>query len=130
MPATATRPTVLVVDDEPDMRELARLFLETGGFDVVGEAADGAQAVDQYLGMEAAAVPSVVLLDNRMPVMTGLEAAGRILARRPTQLVVLYSAFLDDEARHRARGLGVAACVDKTDIGELPQILRTLLDAC
>ena len=117
-------PSVLVVDDEPDMRGLARIFLEMDGFEVVGEAVDGQEAVTLYTELEP---PTVVLLDNRMPVMTGLEAAERILARQPSQLVVLFSAFLDDEAKTRARAIGVAACLDKTDVGELPRVLRRLL---
>ena len=117
-------PSVLVVDDEPDMRGLARIFLEMDGFEVVGEAVDGQEAVTLYTELEP---PTVVLLDNRMPVMTGLEAAERILARQPSQLVVLFSAFLDDEAKTRARTIGVAACLDKTDVSELPRVLRRLL---
>lgn len=118
-------PSVLVVDDEPDIRGLARIFLEMDGFEVVGEAADGGEAVERYTEMTP---PTVVLLDNRMPVMTGLEAAERILAHEPSQVVVLFSAFLDDEARSRAQRVGVAACLDKTDVTRLPQLLRTLLD--
>ena len=119
-------PSVLIVDDEPDMRGLARIFLEMDGFEVVGEAVDGQEAVTLYTELES---PTVVLLDNRMPVMTGLEAAERILAQQPSQLVVLFSAFLDEEAQTRARDLGVAACLDKTDVSELPRVLRRLLDS-
>ena len=122
---TAAAPSVLVVDDEPDMRGLARIFLEMDGFEVVGEAVDGEQAVALYIDSEP---PSVVLLDNRMPVMSGMEAAERILAHRPEQLVVLFSAYLDDEAKARARDIGVATCVDKTDVSDLPRLLRSLLE--
>ena len=122
---TAAAPSVLVVDDEPDMRGLARIFLEMDGFEVVGEAVDGEQAVALYIDSEP---PNVVLLDNRMPVMSGMEAAERILAHRPEQLVVLFSAYLDEEAKARARDIGVATCVDKTDVSDLPRLLRSLLE--
>ena len=80
---TAAKPTVLVADDEPDMRELARVFLEMDGFEVVGEAVDGAQALARFVELDPPPVPSVVLLDNRMPVLTGLEAAEQILSTHP-----------------------------------------------
>ena len=124
---TALKPTVLVADDEPDMRELARTFLEMDGFDVVSEAVDGAEAYELYVELDPPPVPSVVLLDNRMPVLTGLEAAERILEHRPEQLVVLFSAHLDGAVQSRARDIGVAACVSKMDTASLPTILRELL---
>ena len=123
------RPTVLVADDEPDVRELARLFLEMDGFEVVGEAVDGAEALERFTELDPPPVPTVVVLDNRMPVMTGLEAAEHILGRHPDQVVVLFSAHLDDGVEKRARDLGVRACVSKMDASDLPTILRGLLQA-
>ncbi len=125
----SSRPTVLVADDEPDVRELARIFLEMDGFDIVGEAADGAQAVAQYEELHPPPVPSVVLLDNRMPKLTGLEAAEQILRHHPEQVVVLFSAHLDEVVTQRARDLGVRACVSKTDTAKLSSILREALTA-
>ena len=122
-------PTVLVVDDEPDVRVLVRAFLELGGFEVVAEARDGADAVRQYAALNPPPIPDVVVLDNRMPLMTGLEAAALMLLHHPGQVVVLFSAFLDAAITQRARELGVAACVDKTQSARLPAILRGLLAA-
>jgi CheY-like chemotaxis protein len=124
---TAPAPTVLLADDEPDMRELARVFLEMDGFEVVGEAVDGADALQRYVELDPPPVPSIVLLDNRMPVLTGLETAEQILDQRPEQLVVLFSAHIDESVESRARELGVAACVSKMDTASLPTILRDLL---
>ena len=128
MMATATRPTVLIVDDEPEIRELARILLELDGFEVVGEASDGAQAVERFVALDPPPVPTVVLLDNRMPVLTGLQAAERILEHHPHQLIVMFSAFLDESVAERAHDLGVAACVSKTDAAELPALVRGLLE--
>ena len=125
----APAPTVLVVDDEPDVRVLVRAFLELGGFEVVAEAVDGAEAVREYVALDPPPIPDVVVLDNRMPVMTGLEAAALMLERHPGQVVVLFSAFLDTGLAKQARDLGVAACVDKTQSARLPAILRGLLAA-
>ena len=125
----APRPTVLVADDEPDVRELAKVFLELDGFDVVGEAVNGAEAIARFDELDPPPDPNVVLLDNRMPVLTGLEAAEQILSTHPEQLVVLFSAHLDDAVEVRARDLGVAACVSKMDTADLPNILRSLLSS-
>ena len=126
---TAAKPTVLVADDESDMRELARVFLEMDGFEVVGEAVDGGEALQRFVALDPPPVPTIVLLDNRMPVMSGLETAERILDEHPAQLVVLFSAHLDESVEQRARDLGVAACVSKMDTASLPTILRELLVA-
>jgi CheY-like chemotaxis protein len=123
----AVRPTVLVADDEADIRRLARLVLELDGFDIVGEAMDGAQAVALFHELSATRNPSVVLLDNRMPSLTGLEAAEQILALDSKQLVVLFSAHFEATEVERARELGVAACVDKPDTTGLGTVLRGLL---
>ena len=125
--ATADRPTVLVADDEPDIRELARVLLEMDGFDVVAEAVDGQQALEQYTELNPPPVPSVVLLDNRMPRLGGLDTAERILEQHPSQIVVLFSAHLDSAVTSRARELGVKACVSKVDTAKLPKILRGLI---
>lgn len=129
MTATALSPTVLVVDDEPDVRELARAFLELEGFTVISEATDGGEAIQRFVELDPPPVPSAVVLDNRMPVLTGLETARRMLAHHPGQVIVLFSAHLDEAVEQHARDLGVAACVSKMRTPELPSILRDLLAA-
>jgi CheY-like chemotaxis protein len=126
---TSPHATVLVVDDERDVRDLVRAFLEIDGFDVVAEANDGVQALEQYLALNPPPLPDVVVLDNRMPQMTGLEAAARMLERNPQQKIVMFSAHLDAATRAEAEQLGVAACLDKTKPSRLPRVLRDLLAA-
>ncbi len=62
------RPTVLIVDDHAEFRASARALLEAEGFAVVGEAADGAQAIEAV----AALRPAIVLLDVQLPGRDGL----------------------------------------------------------
>ncbi len=125
----ATTTTILVVDDELDMRMLVRVIIDLAnrGWAIVGEAADGAEAMRAWRDLDGPPVPHVIVLDNRMPELTGLEVAERILAERPEQLIVLYSAFLDDEVRRRAEELGVRRCVSKDELDRLPEVIESIL---
>jgi DNA-binding NarL/FixJ family response regulator len=81
------RPTVLIVDDHGEFRASARALLESEGFEVVGEASDGASAIDAVTRIQ----PEIVLLDIQIPEPDGLEVAER-LARTPhPPIVVLIS---------------------------------------
>ena len=61
--------TVLIVDDHPSFRASARAMLESEGFDVVGEAEDGASAIDAVATLR----PEVLVLDVQLPDMTGFD---------------------------------------------------------
>lgn len=79
---------VLLVDDSPSVRAvLRRFFSKTRDIRVVGEAADGAQAVQMVIDLQ----PQVVVMDLQMPVLDGYAATERIMAVRPTPIVVLSS---------------------------------------
>ena len=82
---------VVVADDVDDLRFLLRVEFEaTEGFEVVGEAATGAQA----LKVVAEQRPDVLVLDLDMPNMTGFEALPFLRAQNPDTVVVVYSAFI------------------------------------
>ena len=127
--APEAAPTILLVDDELDMRMLVRVILDLAnrGWSIVGEAADGRQAVEIWRDLKGPPVPDVIVLDNRMPELTGLEAAAQILAERPEQHIVLYSAFLDDAVRREAAALGVRECVTKDELDRLPEVIDSIL---
>ena len=120
--------TVLVVDDEDDMRQLVRVVLEGAGLRVVDEAVDGLGALDMLRTLQAPPVPTVIVLDNRMPGLTGLEVAERVLQEIPDQRIVLFSAFLNDEIKERARDLGISACAAKSDVSRLPALIVGMVD--
>ena len=122
---TSSGPTVLVVDDEPDMREVVRTLLELGGFEVVGEAATGVDAVRCF--EELPEPPAAVVLDERMPDLGGIETAVKLLALSPNQVIVLFSAALTPDVVERALNVGVLQCVDKLEVARLPRVLRVLL---
>lgn len=115
--------TILVVDDDPDMRFLARAVLERSGITIAAEAADGTEALARLAELDPPPVPTVIVLDNQMPGLTGLEVAEQVLADRPDQLIVLFSAFLNDAIVAKAARLGVTRCVPKNDALELPSII-------
>ena len=85
---------VLIVDDHAVVREGLRTFLELqDGIDVVGEAADGRQA----LMAEAELSPDVILMDLVMPVLDGVDAMRALHDRGSRSRVIVLTSFLDDE---------------------------------
>jgi DNA-binding NarL/FixJ family response regulator len=85
---------VLVVDDQELVRAGFRLILEKAGMTVVGEAADGIDAIEATI----LTAPDVVLMDVRMPRMDGIEATKRILAKaqRPPRVLALTTFDVDE----------------------------------
>jgi DNA-binding NarL/FixJ family response regulator len=102
---------VLLVDDSPDVRKLltTRLALEDG-FDVVGEAANGAEAI----ALATREQPDLVVLDAMMPVLSGIDALPSIIQGSPQSKVVVYSAYTDDPALEKIYDAGAHAVVNKS----------------
>jgi DNA-binding NarL/FixJ family response regulator len=89
--------TVLIVDDHPDFRAFARALLEAGGFEVVGEADDGASALAAARELR----PALVLLDVQLPDSDGFAVCERLVAEAAPPAVVLTSSR--DAASYRRR---------------------------
>jgi CheY-like chemotaxis protein len=115
---------VLIVDDEDDIRFLVRQLIAVAGdgYVVAGEASSGEEAIERWRELR----PQVIVLDHRMPGLTGLEAAERILAEQPDLPILLFTAYRDDRVLRRAAGLGIRVCVSKADLNRLTVELRAL----
>jgi DNA-binding NarL/FixJ family response regulator len=101
---------VLIVDDNPQVRQELRTLLPlAGNIEIIGEAADGLQAIHLLQTLE----PEVVLIDLEMPLLDGYEAARQIKAYRPACRVVALTVYGDPESRSRAAQAGVDAFIVK-----------------
>lgn len=116
-------PSVLIVDDQPDIRFLLRRMVEQAGWYVAAEAASGEETLDCYRELK----PDVIVLDHRMPGLSGLETAERILAEHPEQAIVLFTAFADAALEGAAKALNVRACLPKSELHRLQAVLETCI---
>ncbi len=104
------RPRVLIVDDMPQVRQELRLLLSlTGELEIVGEAANGAEAIGQAEALR----PDAVVLDLEMPIMDGYTAARRIKAQWPACRVIALTVHDGEAERQRAAQAGVDAFITK-----------------
>lgn len=113
-------PSVLIVDDHPVFRASARRVLERDGFDVVGEADDGASAIELTRELD----PDVVLLDVVLPDASGFDVAEELRGER-SEIVLVSSRTRDDLAPrlHDAPALGF---IPKDELTS--DAIRALLD--
>jgi EAL domain-containing protein (putative c-di-GMP-specific phosphodiesterase class I)/CheY-like chemotaxis protein len=111
---------VLIVDDDPIVRSVLRASLDKGGFEVVGEAANGAAAI----ALARTNPIDVVLLDLMMPVMRGDEAIFELRALHPNLAIILLTAAeAGDELTGQVEGF-----IDKTiAIGDVAELVQGIL---
>jgi len=111
--------SVLIVDDQAPFRAAARTVIKVApGFEVVGEAESGEDAVAQAEALQ----PGVVLMDINLPGINGIEATRQITAARPDAVVILLSTYGADDLPADAKDCGAAAYVHKEDFG--PSVVR------
>lgn len=98
---------VMIVDDEPSMREALSMLLGFYSDDitVVGTASDGAEGVARVGILE----PDVILMDVRMPNLDGISAARQIVRDHPLVQIVMLSAYPDQALIDEARAAGAAS---------------------
>ena len=104
--------TVLIVDDHPGFRSVARALLEAEGFDVVGEASDGASAV----ALARKLAPEPVLLDVALPDMDGFAVCDALLQDGAGPAVVLTSSRGISSYRRRLERSGARGFIAKSDL--------------
>jgi two-component system chemotaxis response regulator CheY len=89
LPHHNRKPTVLIVDDVAFVRSTLAKILSDNGYEVVGEAASGAEAIEQFSRLN----PDIVTMDVVMPKMSGIEAARKIVKATPGARVIMISAM-------------------------------------
>ena len=113
---------VLIADDHPAVRQGLRLLLDTDpDFEVVGQAADGNEAVALALELK----PDLIILDNSMPGMTGLEVARVLRANVPDTKIIFHT--LDRGIRDLVLATGAVAHVTKDQSPqEIMRVIRSV----
>ena len=108
----AMRPTLLIVDDHAGFRALARRLLGSGGFEVVGEAADGRAGVAAARELR----PDVVLLDIQLPDIDGFEVLARLRDGPAGPAVVLTSTRDRADYGQRVDRSGASGFIPKAEL--------------
>lgn len=103
--------SVLIVDDNSEIRSALRSFLERRGYRVSGEAVDGVDAIHKAEEQK----PDLVLMDLAMPNLSGAGAAAVIRKTVPNTRIVIFTLYSDAVGMHLAHTLGVDLVIDKTE---------------
>jgi DNA-binding NarL/FixJ family response regulator len=107
----ARKPRILVTDDGDSVRDIIRIFLERAGFEVCGEAADGAEAIELANKLK----PDLIVLDLAMPRMNGAEAASILSKTMPNVPIILLTLYQNVLGSSFPSAVGVKAILDKAD---------------
>lgn len=115
---------VVIVDDTADVRLLLRMMFDRDPrFDVVGEAGDGAEAIE----LARRTQPDLLILDRQMPVLGGIEALPQIRERAPNTAVVVYTAKADSGTHQAALAAGALDVLEKSAGGSFVERLADVL---
>lgn len=110
---------VLIVEDSAMMRKIITKELVSAGHSIVGEASNGAEAVEMYQSLR----PDVVTMDITMRGMDGFTAAQEILAIDPDAKILILSNLNEEKYRDRAQKLGVIGLVNKHKSSEILDLI-------
>jgi CheY-like chemotaxis protein len=118
--------TILVVDDNPGIRQaVCRAFL-SDGFAVCGEADNGQEAINLCKQFR----PDIILLDLSMPVMNGLQAAAELRKIAPKAPIILFTMYGNELQQHQVAALGIDLVVSKNEaLSEIIEKAHVLLGA-
>jgi len=117
---------VFIVDDEPSLQILYREVLVMGGFEVAGIASNGLEAISMFKSFSNK--PKVILMDQRMPEMSGIEASKLILQVDNRVKIIFLSA--DNSVKEEAISLGAFLFIDKIfTINELIDAINRAIES-
>jgi len=112
----------MIADDEAHVRKLIKNVLISMNCEVVGEAANGRDAVEMFKAFK----PNILLLDINMPLKSGKEALGEILKRYSNAFVIMMTSLSDKETIEDCIKLGASGFIRKDiEIDEMKEIIRT-----
>src|ERR1700723_3355130 len=115
---------VLIADDHAVIRKRVKSIVEQHPrFEVIGEAIDGAKAIEEAQRLK----PDVVVMNVNMPVLNGLEAAREINAKLPQSAIVILSLNADERLIEEAKKIGARAYVAKSRAAEM--LIKAIEDA-
>jgi DNA-binding NarL/FixJ family response regulator len=117
---------ILIVDDGEEVRQVMRAVLEARtGYEVCGEASNGAEAVQKALALK----PDLLLLDVAMPLLNGVEVASVLAGSMPDLPIVLYTMYNELLGLSLASAVGAKAVISKADgINKLVECVQSLLE--
>jgi DNA-binding NarL/FixJ family response regulator len=115
---------ILIADDNANIRELLRTFIESQTeFKVCGEASNGVDVLDKAKALQ----PDVVLLDLAMPRLNGVEAASVLKRTNPGARLILFTMHVDGLGKTLATAIGIDFVLSKEEkITKLAEHLKTL----
>jgi DNA-binding NarL/FixJ family response regulator len=117
---------ILIVDDGEEVRQVMRAVFEARtGYDICGEATNGAEAVQKALELK----PDLMILDVAMPLLNGVEVASVLAGSMPGMPIVLYTMYSELLGLSLASAVGAKAVISKADgINKLIECVQNLLE--
>lgn len=117
---------IMIVDDEPAIQQLMAIILEDMGHKVIAQSPNGDDALKTYIGFEKK--PDLMIVDHRMPIMSGVDLADRILKEFKDQKILFLSA--DESIKDRVDEMGVVGFLEKpADIGTIRNSVTSALES-
>jgi len=117
---------ILIVDDGEEVRQVMRAVFESRtGYEICGEASNGAEGVEKALALK----PDLLLLDVAMPLLNGVEVASVLAGSMPNLPIVLYTMYNELLGLSLASAVGAKAVISKADgISKLVECVQSLLE--
>ncbi|MFX1379769.1 MAG: response regulator [Promethearchaeota archaeon] len=116
---------IFVVDDDQSLQRLYSIILTEAGFEIIGTAINGKDAIEKYNDLEVK--PDIILMDHRMPIKNGLDTMAEIFKINKNEKIIFASA--DATVKKKAKSIGACAFLDKPfKIQELLLIIHQIIN--